>query len=239
MHSSKKSIHNNNNNKSNMALSPDQQLKPLAPFISSTHHHFAPPQEDEQEDKKNTRIRNLVLCFGCGTALVVILVVIVLVLGFTVYNVQEPKVRLNAVTLLNGTFANNVTNNVTFLADMSVKNPNAFTFRFRNTTTTFYYYGAMIGEGHAPSGKAKARRTIKMNSTFEIIAKKLLGAPNLDRDLVDQALNISSYTRIEGKVKILNIFAREVMVEMNCTVVYNVTTGLVSHGDNCLGNVDI
>nr|KYP58656.1 hypothetical protein KK1_014073 [Cajanus cajan] len=221
-----------------MALSPDQQLKPLAPFISSTY--LSTEENQQQERKKNNRIRNFILCFGCVTALIIILVVIVLVLGFTVYNVEEPKVRLNAVTLLNNrTSASGAINNVTFLADMTVKNTNAFTFRFGNSTTTFYYDGTMIGEGKSPSGKAKPKRTIKINSTLEIMANKLSEIPSFERDLADQALNISSYTRIDGKVKILNIFPREVVVEMNCTVVYNVTTGLVSHGDNCLGNVDI
>jgi len=219
--------------------SPDQQIKPLAPFISSSHFNTLEDQDYTFVQRKNIRLRKFILCCGCVTAIVVLLVVIVLVLGFTVYNVKDPEVRMNGVTLINGTFANGATDNVTILADISVKNPNAFTFRFGNATTDVYYNGEEIGEGESPPGKAKARRTIRVNTTMELNAKKLLANPNLDVDLKDQALNISSYTRIRGKVKILNIFPRKVVVEMNCTVTYNITTGLITNGGNCLGNVDI
>ncbi|CAJ1937352.1 unnamed protein product [Sphenostylis stenocarpa] len=222
-----------------MAQSPDQQIKPLAPFISSTHFNRQEDQDYTFEQKKNIRLRKFILCFGCATAIVVLLVVIVLVLGFTVYSVKEPEVRMNRVTLLSGTFANGATDNVTLLADISVKNRNAFIFRFGNATTDVYYDGAGIGVGASPSGKAKARRTIRVNTTIEIMAKKLLENPNMVTDLKDQAFNVSSYTRIHGKVKILNIFPKKVVVKMNCTIAYNITTGLVTNGDNCLGTVDI
>ncbi|BAT73028.1 hypothetical protein LR48_Vigan11g018600 [Vigna angularis] len=219
--------------------SPDQQIKPLAPFISSSHFNFQEDQDYAFTHSKNIRIRKFIQCCGCATAIVVLLVIIVLVLGFTVYNVKDPQVRTNGITLISGTFANGSTDNVTILADISVKNPNAFTFRFGNARTDVYYNGEEIGNGESPPGKAKPRRTIRVNTTMEIIAKKLLAIPNLDTDLKDQALNISSYTRIDGKVKILNIFSRKVVVEMNCTITYNITTGSIKNGDNCLGNVDI
>ncbi|TKY60674.1 Late embryogenesis abundant protein [Spatholobus suberectus] len=218
--------------------SPDQQFKPLAPFISSAHFSR---QEDQRihpwSEQQTIRIKKFVLCCGCVTALLLIFVVILLVLGLTVYNVKEPKVRMNRVTYLSGTFVNG--NNVTFLADISVKNTNAFTFRFGNTTSSLYYDGTGIGESTSPPGKAKARRTIRFNSTMVIVAKKLLDNPSLESDLRDQALNISSYTRIDGKVKIFDVFPRKVIVELNCTIEYNTTTRLVTHAGNCLGNVDI
>jgi len=96
-----------------------------------------------------------------------------------------------------------------------------------------------LGEGTSPPGKAKARRTVRLNVTMEIMAKKLLGIPSLESDLRDKALNISSYTRIDGKVKILNLFMKKVVVELNCTIQYNTTSGLVSNGDNCLKRVDV
>lgn len=226
-----------------MAQSPDQQMKPLAPFVSSTSHFSRQEDHDQFQDtseQKIIRIRKFVLCCGCFTALVVILVVILIVLSFTVYNVKEPEVRMNSVTLLSGTFANGgATNNVTLVADIFVKNTNAFTLRFGSTSTIVYYDGVRIGEGTSPPGKAKARRTIRVNSTLEIMSKKLLEIPTLNIDLRDQSLNISSYTRIDGKVKILNMFPRKVVVELNCTIGYNITTGLVTNGDNCLGTVDI
>lgn len=102
--------------------SPDQQIKPLAPFISSSHFNSQEDQDYASTHRKNIRIRKFIQCCGCATAIAVLLVVIVLVLGFTVYNVKDPQVRMNGATLISGTFANGATDNVTILADISVKN---------------------------------------------------------------------------------------------------------------------
>ncbi|XP_027344427.1 uncharacterized protein LOC113856673 [Abrus precatorius] len=221
-----------------MAQNQTEQFKPLAPFISSTHH-FSRQEDQNISQQKIIRAKKFIRCCGCVTALLVISVVIILVLGFTVYNVKEPEVRMNGVTLLNGSFADGATNNITLLADVSVKNTNDFTFRFGNANTTVYYDGMGIGKGFSPPGKAKARRTIRFNVTMQIVTQKLLAVPSSMIDLKDQALNLSSYTMIDGKVKILNLFMRKVEVELNCTVQYNITTGFISNGDNCLRRVDI
>ncbi|KAK7399155.1 hypothetical protein VNO78_10331 [Psophocarpus tetragonolobus] len=223
-----------------MAQSPDQQMKPLAPFISSTSSHLSRQEDIEGnslEQRKVIGIRKCILCCGCVTALLVLFFVIIIVLGFTVYNVKEPEVRMNGVTPISGTFTKG--DNVILVAHISVKNTNAFTLRFGNTTTIVYYDGVGIGEGTAPPGKAKARRTIRVNSTLLIVANKLLDNPNLDTDLRDQALNISSYTQIHAKVKILNMFPRNLLLQMNCTIGYNITSALIINPANCLGTVDI
>lgn len=218
----------------------DQQFKPLAPFIPFTHFSSPNNLENPQNisEQKTKRIKKIVRWCGCITALLLICIVIIIVLSFTVYNVQEPEVRMNGVTLINGTFANGG-GNVTLLADISVKNPNHFTFRYGNTTTIVYYHGIEIGESIAPAGKAKARRTMRLNVTMEIMAKRVVDNPKWTADLRDQDLDISSYTRMDGKVKILNLFKRKILVELNCTNTYNTTTGLVTHGDTCLGFVSI
>lgn len=219
-----------------------EQFKPLAPFISSSPSPFNNNKQAFSE-QQTIRVKKFVRWCGCVTALVSILAVIVIVLGFTVYNVKQPEVRMNSVTLLNGSIPTNGTSssgNITLLADVSVKNPNAFTFRFGSTTTNVFYDGIGIGQGTTPPGKAKARRTLRYNVTMHVMANKMMEDPTLRRDMSeDQALNISSYTRIDGKVKVLNLFKRKVVVELNCTIEYNVTTGLTSHGDNCLGQVSI
>lgn len=221
-----------------------EQFKPLAPFIPSSAHFRSPgpgPSPEDQQHKSERqiiRIRKFIRWCGCVTALVLLFGVIILVLGFTVYNVKEPKARMNGVTILNGTFANGVTDNVTLLVDFSVKNTNAFTFRYGNTTTTVYYEGRGIGEGTTPPGKAKARRTMRFNVTMEVMPKKVMDNPNYNTDIRDQSVNFSSYTRIDGNVKIFNLFMRKVAVELNCTSQYNITTGLLTRGDNCVGYVD-
>ncbi|CAL5214893.1 unnamed protein product [Lathyrus oleraceus] len=224
-----------------MAHTHREQFKPLAPnFISLTTHYRSPSAENQHQhlsEHKTKRMKTCIKWCGCVTAILLLLFVILIVLAFTVYNVKDPEVRMNGVTLIGGNFT--VSNTVTILADMSVKNTNSFTFRYGEVNTTVYYGGTEIGGGVSPPGKAKAQRTGRLNVTLEIMAKKLVDKPEWVVDIRDQGLNFSTYTKMRGKVKILNLLKRNVGVELNCTSQYNITTGLITHGDNCVGFVSI
>ncbi|XP_057422310.1 uncharacterized protein LOC130716128 [Lotus japonicus] len=221
------------------------EFKPLAPSIVAYPYFGSPfrspedPQHPIISETQISRLKKCVLFCGCITALLVIFFVILIVLAFTVYNVKDLKVKINRVTLVNGTLTNGATENLTVLNDVSVKNTNYFTYKYSNSTTTFFYDGVAIGEGVTPAGKAKARRTMRLNVTSVVVTKKLVGIPNWAIDIRDDVFNISSYTRIDGKVKVLGMFNRKVVVEMNCTSQYNRNTGLITRGNNCLGNIDI
>jgi LEA14-like dessication related protein len=166
-------------------------------------------------------------------------IVILIVLAFTVYNVKEPEVRMNGVTLISGNFSG-TSNNVTIFADMSVKNTNSFTFRYGVVNTSVFYNGIEIGEGINPPGKAKAQRTSRFNVSLSINPQKLVDNQAWIIDIRDhQGLNFSTYTRMSGKVKILNMFKRKVGVELNCTSQYNVSSLAITRGDNCVGYVNI
>lgn len=203
-----------------------EQVKALAPSSSSLEHD---PPPISINDHFKFRRRKCVQCCGCVTAFSLIIVVTFLIFSFTVYNVKEPQLRLNGVTLLNATLSNGA--NVALMADVSVKNPNVFTFRFGPTTTVLYYNGTGIGEGRTPAGKARGRRTLRLNVTMEI------AMGNLDV-MSHRALNMRSHTIVDGKVKVLNVFNRKVGVEMNCSVEYNITNGS-TQGQNCLSRVHI
>ncbi|KAJ7944979.1 Late embryogenesis abundant protein [Quillaja saponaria] len=189
---------------------PDQ-IKPLAP---SSFHLRSDEGEAIILKKQQLRRRRCIQCCGCVTALFLILAVTFIVLLFTVFHVKEPVLRMNRVDIVNVT-----TNNITVIAQVSVKNSNAASFKFSNTTTTIYHNGTVVGEGKTPPGIAKARRTLRINVTVEIMPEKILATGGLSKE----ALNMSSYTRIDGKVKILNIVKKKVVVKMNCTMEYNIT----------------
>ncbi|KAF1863391.1 hypothetical protein Lal_00031278 [Lupinus albus] len=112
-----------------------------------------------------------------------------------------------------------------------VKNPNFASFRYSNTTTTLYYYGIMVGEAKGPSGRAKARHTISMNVTVELITKDMISSPNLSADLGSRLLNVTSFSRVPGQVKILKLFKKHVVVKMNCTMSFNITTQGIQEQD--------
>lgn len=108
-------------------------------------------------------------------------------------------------------------------ADVSVRNPNFASFRYQNTTTTIFYRGAVIGEARGPPGKARARRTMRMNVTVDVIMDRVLSQPGLGSDFSSGLLTMSSYTEVGGRVKII-VVKKHVMVKMNCTMTVNITS---------------
>ncbi|CAJ2676504.1 unnamed protein product [Trifolium pratense] len=225
-----------------MAYTQREQFKPAEPNFISLTTHFSSPSADNQHqhlsERKTKRIKKCVTWCGCITAILLLFIVILIVLAFTVYNVKDPEVKMNAVTLIGGSFIRG-SDSATILADMSVKNTNSFTFRYGAVNTSIFYNDIEIGAGITPPGKAKAQRTARFNVTLVINPKKIVDNPEWILDIRDQGLNFSTYTKMSGKVKILNMFKRKVGVELNCTSQYNITSKLITRGDNCVGYVNI
>ncbi|KAG0486711.1 hypothetical protein HPP92_008806 [Vanilla planifolia] len=79
-------------------------------------------------------------CCGCCGATVLLLGVTILVLALTVFKVKDPEV-MNNLHLDRlfvpgiGTPENPISVDATLTADISIKNPNVASFRFRNSTT--------------------------------------------------------------------------------------------------------
>lgn len=198
-----------------------EQGKPLAP--ANSYH----PRSDEEEVIVSSHIklyqRKYVMCCGCVSALFLIIAVTAIVLGFTVFHVKGPRIKMNDVTIqrleiTNGTLRSDT--NVTLLADVSIKNPNVASFKYRNTTTRVYYNGNEVGQGRAPAGVAKARRTMRMNMTVDIVPGEISVVPGFMKEVASGKLTVSTYTKIQGKVKILMV-NKNVVVELNCSVTYN------------------
>lgn len=95
----------------------------------------------------------------------------------------------------------------------------------------------MVGEAHGPPGQARARKTLRMNVTVDIITGRILMAPNLISDIGSGLFNMDSYTRIPGRVKLLQIVKKNVVVELNCTVSFNITNQEIQN-QSCKRHVD-
>ena len=209
-----------------------EQAKPFAPAA----FRIRSVEEEDTPPLSKTHRRNCIKCCGCITAILLILATTIVVLVLTVFQVDDPVIKMNKVSvqrleLANGTLRPDV--NVTLLADVSVKNPNAAAFKFNNGTTTVYCGGVMVGEANTPPGKAKARRTLHMNVTVDLIPNRLLGVPSLMSDMVSVGkLTMSSNTVIGGKVRILQIIKKYLVVRVNCTMTYNFTSQAIQ-GSNC------
>ncbi|XP_071707645.1 late embryogenesis abundant protein At1g64065 [Rutidosis leptorrhynchoides] len=203
----------------------EEQVRPLAP---ATDRHHSSSDDEEIVLKKTARRKKYIKLCGFMLVIIVLSVVVVVTLIFTIFKVKDPEIKMNGVTvdkidLINGTIPRPGTN-MSLTADISVKNPNFSSFRYKNTTTSLYYHGAVIGEARGPPGQSKARRTTRMNITIAIIVDSLLGNPELQNDLGTGLLTMSSYTSVGGRVKFLTFIKKHVSVRMNCTMKFNISS---------------
>lgn len=203
-----------------------EQVRPLT---SSTDR----PRNDEEEgpvNLKKTRCRKFFIYFcGCITALVLIIAIVIVILIFTLFRAKDPVIKLNGVTvsqlqLMNNSNIPNPGTNISVIADISAKNPSVASFKFSNTTTTLFYRGIAIGEARAPSGRSKARRTVRMNVSVDIMTDQLMSSPNLSSELGSGLLNLTSNTKVPGRINMLDIFRRHVTVKMTCSTIFNISS---------------
>ncbi|KAK1356446.1 Immunoglobulin-like fold containing protein [Heracleum sosnowskyi] len=199
-----------------------EQERPLA----SHSHPITIPNDTSMlpstDDVEKTRLRRrCVKCCGCTSAVIVIAAIILLVLFSTVFKAKDPKINLNYVTIrgLQGVNPLNLVpnTNLTIIADVSVKNPNIASFKFKNATTDIYYENVLIGEAHIPEGNAKAKKTFEMKINLDFMLQKIVGVPRLVGDLTTGSLLLTTTTSIRGRVEIIDIIRKTVGVKMDCS----------------------
>ncbi|KAK6141060.1 hypothetical protein DH2020_025197 [Rehmannia glutinosa] len=203
------------------------QVRPLAPSADRS----TSSDDESATAVTKTRRRRWLKCCAFVAALLLIQATVVVILIFTVFKVKDPIIRMNDVTvqrldLINGTTTPRPGSNMTLNADVSVKNPNYASFRYQNTTTTLYYRGAVIGEARGPPGRARARRTMRMNVTVDVITDRVLNQPDLGSDINSGLITMSSYTVVGGRVKIF-VVKKHVTVRMNCSMTVNITSRVI------------
>ncbi|KAL0739860.1 hypothetical protein Bca4012_081373 [Brassica carinata] len=223
-------------------MTEQEHVRPLTPAA-------APPSSDFFDYKNQTlqrlrRRRSRIKCLLCVIVTSLILTTIVLTLVFTVFRVKAPIVEMNGVTVNGqdstaGTQIQLLGTNISMIVDVSVKNPNYVTFRYSNTTTDIYYKGMVVGEARGPPGKARAHRTARMNMTVDIRIDRLVLEPGLVREISGSGLvNLWSYTKVSGKVKIMGIVKKHVTVKMNCTMAVNISRQAIQDVE-CKNSIDL
>ncbi|XP_010523771.1 PREDICTED: uncharacterized protein LOC104802047 [Tarenaya hassleriana] len=205
-------------------MAEQEDVRPLSPAA------VVPASHVEDSLKENLRRRNHIrwCCGFVGVTSFVLTIVLPLVLFFTVFQAKDPIIVVNNVTMpsLPGTQfpPPDITANMSMVVDVSVKNPNAASFKYSNTTTELYYKGLLFGEARGPPGRARARRTVRMNVTLDIYAGRLMSDPGLLEDIGSGLMNVTSYSRVHGRVKILGFLKAQMTVKMNCSTSFNVTS---------------
>lgn len=186
---------------------------------------------DDPFHKEEHPHRKYVKCCGCITALTLISAVIVLVLIFTLFWAKSPVLRLNSIRIegLQEINWKNVTpnTNLTIYAQVSVKNRNLATFKYRETSTYLFYERNLVGEAWTPPGSVGAKKTEKVNATIDVMVKNMLDVPKLKDDFIAGFMLMNTYTRINGRVKIFNVVKKSVVLKTNCTMKVNFTSYVI------------
>lgn len=223
------------------AMAAKEQARPLA---NHRDHQFD-VENDALSMEMKMRHRHhgkCIKCCGCCTAILLVMAVTVIVLAFTVFHVKDPTIKMNAITIEGLSFLGsgniNPNLNLTLVSDLSVKNPNAASFKFNEASTSLFYDGKVVGEAMIPAGNARARRTLQLNVTVDVMMEKLLGVARLKSDLVTGELPVGIFSIIPGKVKLLRIVKKSATVKMNCTMSFNILRQDIEHLD-CLRKISL
>ncbi|CAN0825068.1 hypothetical protein LINGRAHAP2_LOCUS290 [Linum grandiflorum] len=197
------------------------QTRPLA-HISDIRRHVSDEEEPAAESENNRLPGNhkCIKCCGCFSAGFLLLAAVLLILSFTVFHVKDPIIRVNGISVGRQLASSS---NVSMVALVTVKNPNAASFRYGNTTTEVYYRGVSVGEVHGPPGSVGARRTVSMNVTVDISTGRVMESPDFGADFGSGVLNLETWSRIPGRMKVAGIVKRHVTVQLNCSVSVDVT----------------
>lgn len=209
-----------------MAESNEDQAKPFAALSLTTLSDYQ-PNEDHYRTKHVQSQTKLILC-GFIASLALLVAVTFIVLSLTVGHLRNPKLTVDSISFVQPLdFVNGKVNsnqNATVSVMISLRNPNAASFRVRDATVTNYYgelvvVGESIRRSETIPRKVPAKRTVKINLTAEIVTTKLLASvPGLVEDLNGKGVDLRSSVVVSGKVKIMKIFKRSVHLKTDCSM---------------------
>ncbi|KAH0633233.1 uncharacterized protein [Solanum tuberosum] len=151
------------------------------------------------------RARNC--CFIC-LALLLLLGLLLLILGLTVFKTKKPVTTVDAVSLDDLDVSFDIARlqvhlNVTVKADLSVQNPNRVSFKYDTTSALLQYKGQVIGVAPLLAGKIGSRQTHPMNISLTVMADRLLSDSSLYSDVMAGALHLTTYVKLSGVVHLL------------------------------------
>lgn len=163
---------------------------------------MAPPN---YRSSKKKRARNC--CFIC-LAVLLLLGLLFLILGLTVFKAKKPVMTVNDVSLGNLGVSFDIARlqvhlNVTLNAHLSVKNPNRVGFKYDSTSAILQYKGQVVGDAPVPSGKIGSGETRPMNISLTVMADRLLSDSSLYSDVMSGALPLTTYVKLSGVVHVL------------------------------------
>ncbi|KAK4601457.1 hypothetical protein RGQ29_010852 [Quercus rubra] len=178
-----------------MAEKTNQQVYPLAPSNGNPRSDEESNTLQSKELKRKKRIKLAIYI----AAFAVFQTIVILVFALTVMRVRTPKVRLGTDVTFSRLNTGNETSpsfDITFIAQVRVKNTNFGPYKYDNTAAIFTYQDVTVGTVTIPKGKAGLRSTKKVSVT----------------------------AKFTGKVELLFVMKKKKATEMNCTMIIYLTS---------------
>ncbi|XP_019162873.1 PREDICTED: uncharacterized protein LOC109159236 [Ipomoea nil] len=162
-------------------------------------------KEPSTKPKMRWRGRNICVVI---TVAVVLLAVIAVVVGVTLFKAKHAVTTFDSVNLRDLDLSIDAPRlavhvNLTVDARVSVTNPNRVGFKYDSTSVLLRYRGQNIGDAPIFAGEIGARETTSMNVTVTITGDRLLTSSQFFSDVISGVVPLSTYMRLTGKVHIL------------------------------------
>ncbi|CAH1439492.1 unnamed protein product [Lactuca virosa] len=180
----------------------DIEKKDEQPLRSSPLTHT-----DEPRQRKR---RRCIICCASVTGVILTILLVLLILGLTVFKAKKPVMTVNSVALqdLNvsfHTFPVRVSLNLSLDLGISIENPNKVGVKYKPSSASLLYRGNEVGQVPIPAGEIGSDDTRELNLTVTVFADRLLSDSDMYRDLLSGNLPFTTYTRIKAKVRVLFI----------------------------------
>ncbi|XP_059627412.1 late embryogenesis abundant protein At1g64065-like [Cornus florida] len=190
-------------------------------------HHMPEPnnygrvdEEAQSKELKRQKRKKLILYIA---AFVVFQTIVIVIFSLTVMKVKTPKFRVRAASF--ETFSVSASSfDMRMNARLGVKNTNFGPYKFDNSTITFFYRGAEVGNAFVPKATAKFLSTKRFNVTINLSSTNLLTNSELGSDFNSGILPLSSTSRLTGKVELMLVMKKKKAVNMNCTMEVSIAT---------------
>ncbi|PON97741.1 Late embryogenesis abundant protein [Trema orientale] len=200
-----------------------QQVYPLAPANGHTRSDEESAYSDAKELKRKKRIKLAIYI----AIFAVFQIIVITVFGLVIMRAKTPKFRLSNIEIqtlnkANGGPSSSPSFDVTFNAQVRVKNPNFGPYKFDDSTAIFTYGNAIVGQVTIPKSKAGFKSTKKINVVVSLSSKQLPNTANLGSDLTTGTLTLSATAKMTGKVELMLIMKKKKSANMDCTIAIDV-----------------
>ncbi|WOK93664.1 hypothetical protein Cni_G02364 [Canna indica] len=167
-------------------------------------------------------------CAVVCVAVLLLLALLVLILGLTVFRPRHAVTTINSVRLGGLQVGLNAPNlaldfNATLDLDITATNPNHASFRYDTGEAELYYRGDLVGEAAIPPGEVPAMGSVRTNVSLTVMAGRLIANSALYREVISGSLNFTTTTRVSGKVKVI-VIKHKMVAYTTC----DITVGILS-----------